>query len=86
MNLDLKSEEHKMNKYILKVKSLYLVNETVSVGLGVYSSQMPSLLLFSMEIEMERKGDASLSAYEMEAIEKAASLICDIADKLEAAA
>lgn len=86
MNLDLRSEEHKMNKYILKVKSLYLVNETVSVGLGVYSSQMPSLLLFSMEIDMERKGDASLSAYEMEAIEKAASLICDIADKLEAAA
>ncbi len=23
MNLDLRSEEHKMNKYILKVKSLY---------------------------------------------------------------
>lgn len=86
MTLDLRSEEHKMKKYILKVKSLYLVNETVSVGVGVYSSQMPSLMLFSMEVDMERKGDSSLSAYEMEAIEKAASLICDIADKLGAAA
>lgn len=86
MTLEQRSEERTMNNYGLKVKSLYLVNETVSVGLDVYSSRMPSLILFSMNIDVERKGDASLSSYELVAIEKAASLIRDIADNLGATA
>lgn len=86
MTLEQRSEERTMNNYGLKVKSLYLVNETVSVGLDVYSSQTPSLILFSMNIDVERKGDACLSSYELVAIEKAASLIRDIADKLGATA
>lgn len=86
MAVELRVEELDMNKYDLIVKSLYLAGESVSVGLGLYSSRMTTVPLFSMEIEVERKKDASLSYYELEAINKAASLIHNIADKLSVTA
>jgi len=47
---------------------------------------MGSVPLFSIEIEVEQKEDATISYYESEAIKEAVSLIHDIADKLRVTA
>ncbi|CAM4403363.1 TPA: DUF1327 domain-containing protein [Citrobacter freundii] len=86
MNLEKQVEILDINKYDLTVKSLYLAGQSVSVVLEVHSSRMTTVPLFSMDIEVERKKDASLSYYESEAIKKAASLIHNIADKLSVTA
>lgn len=86
MTLEQRVVVQEMNNYELTVKSLYLAVETVTVGLEVYSSRMSSVPLFSIEIDVDRKGDASLASYELVAKRKAASLIRDIAGKMSVTA
>ncbi|EPO4525071.1 hypothetical protein A6J71_09725 [Enterobacter cancerogenus] len=86
MTLEQRVETISMKKYNITVKSIYFAGESVSVGLGIYSSRMGSVPLFSIEIEVEQKEDATISYYESEAIKEAVSLIHDIADKLRVTA
>lgn len=86
MTLEERAADQEVKKYDFTVKSLYLVGETVFVVLDVCYSRATLVPLFSVEIEVERKEDTSLSYYELVAIKKAASLIRDIADKLSVAA
>ncbi|EEX1162940.1 DUF1327 domain-containing protein [Escherichia coli] len=75
-----------MKKYDMTVKSFHMGDKNVVVVLGIYNYQIPSMLLFNIEIDIERREDATIPFYEALALKKAASLIHEISDDLAVAA
>ena len=75
-----------MKKYDMTVKSFHMWDKNVVVVLGIYNYQIPSMLLFNIEIDIERREDATIPFYEALALKKAVSLIHEISDDLAVAA
>ncbi|EOD0334780.1 hypothetical protein ACJEAL_005156, partial [Escherichia coli] len=48
----------------MTVKSFHMGDKNVVVVLGIYNYQVPSMLLFNIEIDIERREDATIPFYE----------------------
>ncbi|MCW3341243.1 DUF1327 domain-containing protein [Escherichia coli] len=65
-----KTIEVKNEKYDMTVKSFHMGDKNVVVVLGIYNYQIPSMLLFNIEIDIERREDATIPFYEALALKK----------------
>jgi len=71
--------------YELLFRGLEITGDKVEAVVDVSDAKLPMYAGFRINVSVDRNPDDCLRAYEKSAIEKAASIIIDIADELKEA-